>query len=187
MWIKPNGYNVVNGIPSDSTGHYFFSYYKDSNNRLRWGFDPSTVQRLTMDAKIGGVTYIHRGIQFNVNDGQLKALIVVVNNSGIEGGADKFRVYESDGTTTNLIYASTANGYNTFSATEDLVLLVQKTVGPVFVTPLKGTMDIVKLNNNSDVYQAVIDNINNEDFPSAFFAGSAFNNGLNNGLMEGIN
>ena len=167
VWIKPTGYSIVNGVPDDGNSHYFLSYYEDANNRLRWGFEVSVGHKLTMDAKILGVNYVHRNMQFNVADGNLKALIVVINNAGIEGGADKFRVYESDGiAAASLIYSSVANGYNTFSATEDLVLLVQKTVGPVFVTPLNGLLDIVKLNNDSDVYQDVIDNINNEGFPA---------------------
>lgn len=163
MWIKPVGFNIVNGVPDDGGSYYFFSFYQDANNRVRWGFEQG-IHKLTMDAKIGGVNYIHRGIQFNANAGVLKLLTVVVNNSGIDGGADKFRVYESDASTDTLIYNSVANGYNTWNTTQDLVLLVQKTVGPVFVTPFCSVLDNLKIDDDSDTFQAYLDGKNVEGF-----------------------
>jgi len=144
-------YNVVNGVPSDAANHGFFAYYQDTNNRLRWVID--TVYNIDLGAKIGGVWYNHRNISPSWSAGDLIHFLVVVDDDGIDGGPDKFRVYING----SLEYNS-VNNYATWSTTQSIDLLIQTTVGPAYVTPFSGSMNNLKLYNDPTLYQDALDN-----------------------------
>jgi hypothetical protein len=167
FWIRTD-YNIVAGIPSDSISHGFLSYYQDSNNRLRWVLDSSAG--VDVSARIGAVWYLHRNIYTpSWNSATDVHFLVAVNSSGIGGGADKLRIYVDGG----LIYNS-ANDYNTWSTTQDLYLLVQRTIGAV-VTPFNGVMDNIKLYDSTAQLTAILANRENEGFPTGYPIANRFN------------
>lgn len=158
FWLRTD-YNLVAGIPSDATTHGMFSYYQNSDNRLRWVLD--SAWRIDLGARIGAVWYNHRLIQANWSSGTDAHFLVAVNNAGIDGGADQFRLYVNNG----LVYNS-ANDYANWSTSQSIYLLVQATIGAI-VTPLNGVLDNIKIYDSTAQLAGILANRETEGFPAS--------------------
>ncbi|MFC1517960.1 LamG-like jellyroll fold domain-containing protein, partial [Candidatus Margulisiibacteriota bacterium] len=156
FWFRTD-WSCNAGVPSDGDSHYFMNYYGDSTNRLRWGVDMGVGHELTFDVMIGGIWYIHRGYKPNWAASTDVHMAIVVDNEGIEGGSDKFRVY-IDGAE---ITSGETGGLTTWNAELDLEILVHHTIGS-YLQPWDGVMDNIKIFNYAKT-----------DFSDRFYEGFA--------------
>jgi hypothetical protein len=154
-WIKTD-YNVVNGVPSDGNWHALFSWRYDGNNYITIWF--AVGFGVFAQYNIGGSASNIFFAKGNWTAGDLVHFMWVYKRAGIAGGANTVRLY---------IDASLEGSSNIALASQTNVGAYRLSLNQLGFENFTGSQDNVKIYDEADVFQDVIDNRNNEGFPSA--------------------
>jgi len=161
QWFKGDGWNCVNGDPSDGADKGLFGWWADSSNWIQCHFSASS-NAFFLRFRINGATvnYISSDPAFTFLSGALQHILMAFKQSGIEGGPDICRIYFNG----NLVFTSTTaplvqpNGPGIF--------LQNVYKGASIAGAFEGCIDNIKIYNvvDDETIAEVLANRENEGF-----------------------
>ncbi|MCK5644941.1 MAG: hypothetical protein KAJ19_29345, partial [Gammaproteobacteria bacterium] len=139
FWFKTD-YDVEDGVALDGNVYTLYNWRINDENR--------NLSQITNDYRgwqyfieVSNTVYRYTNTTISFTSEEAHHFAVVVNNSGIDGGDDKVRMYLDNDLTYNL-----TTTHPSLSGTQDLLLLVHLTAGG-YTTPFNGLMDNIKIYN----------------------------------------